>query len=53
MRSTSNKTARIQEFLTTPANVRVHYTPTYSSWLSRENSGLPNSSHVTARGVFT
>lgn len=31
----SHKTARVQEFLQQHRNARLHYTPTYTSWLNQ------------------
>ena len=31
----SHKTSQVEEFLKRNAHVRLHFTPTYSSWLNR------------------
>src|SRR5712691_9422442 len=50
----AHKTARVQEFLTTHANVHIHYTPTYSSWLNQVELWFAKIERdVIARGVFT
>jgi transposase len=50
----AHKTARVQQFLTTHANVHIHYTPTYSSWLNQVELWFAKSERdVIARGVFT
>ena len=50
----SHKTPGVQAFLGEHANVTVHYTPTYSSWLNQvENWFSRIQRDVIARGVFT
>ena len=50
----SHKTAAVQTFLTEHANVTMHYTPTYSSWLNQiENWFARIQRDVITRGVFT
>ena len=50
----AHKTARVREFLTTHANVHLHYTPTYSSWLNQVELWFAKIERdVIARGVFT
>jgi transposase len=50
----AHKTKLVAEFLTTHPNVRLHYTPTYSSWLNQvENWFAKIQRHVIARGVFS
>jgi transposase len=50
----AHKTARVQEFLTTHANLHIHYTPTYSSWLNQVELWFAKIERdVIARGVFT
>ncbi|MCP3721007.1 IS630 family transposase [Paraburkholderia sp. CNPSo 3281] len=50
----SHKTPRVQEFLRQHKNVRLHYTPTYTSWLNQvENWFSRIQRDVIARGIFT
>lgn len=50
----AHKTPRVQEFLTTHANLHLHYTPTYSSWLNQVELWFAKIERdVIARGVFT
>jgi transposase len=50
----SHKTVLVQEFLAGHPNVRIHYTPTYSSWLNQvENWFARIQRDVISRGVFT
>ncbi|MFS8980802.1 transposase, partial [Cupriavidus necator] len=50
----SHKTERVQTFLEEHRNVRLHYTPTYTSWLNQvENWFGRIQRDVIARGVFT
>lgn len=50
----AHKTARVKEFLAAHANVRLHYTPTYSSWLNQVELWFGRIERdVIARGVFT
>jgi transposase len=50
----SHKTPRVQEFLRQHRNVRLHYTPTYTSWLNQvENWFSRIQRDVIARGIFT
>lgn len=50
----SHKTALVQEFLAEHSNVRIHYTPTYSSWLNQvENWFARIQRDVISRGIFT
>ena len=50
----SHKTDRVQDFLTEHRNVRMHFTPTYSSWLNQvENWFSRIQRDVITRGVFT
>ena len=50
----SHKTQRVVDFLTAHRNVRLHFTPTYSSWLNQvENWFSRIQRDVIARGVFT
>jgi len=49
----SHKTALVQEFLTQHPSVRIHYTPTYSSWLNQvENWFSRIQRDVISRGIF-
>lgn len=50
----SHKTEAVQSFLSEHANVTMHYTPTYSSWLNQvENWFARIQRDVITRGVFT
>jgi transposase len=50
----AHKTARVDEFLTKNKNVRMHFTPTYSSWLNQLELWFNKVERdVIARGVFT
>ena len=50
----SHKTPRVQEFLAANRNMRMHFTPTYSSWLNQvENWFSRIQRDVITRGVFT
>jgi transposase len=50
----AHKTERVDQFLADHPNVRLHFTPTYSSWLNQvENWFSKIERHVIARGVFT
>ena len=50
----AHKTDAVDDFLAEHANVRIHYTPTYSSWLNQvENWFSRIQRDVIARGVFT
>jgi transposase len=49
----AHKTKLVETFLETHPNVRMHFTPTYSSWLNQvENWFAKIQRHVIARGVF-
>ena len=49
----AHKTKRVAAFLEAHPNVRLHFTPTYSSWLNQvENWFAKIQRHVIARGVF-
>jgi transposase len=49
----AHKTKLVAAFLAARANVRIHYTPTYSSWLNQvENWFSKIQRHVITRGVF-
>ena len=50
----AHKTERVREFLRTHPRVRLHYTPTYSSWLNQVELWFAKIERdVIARGVFT
>jgi transposase len=50
----AHKTARVQAFLDEHPNVRLHFTPTYSSWLNQVEIWFGRiEREVIARGVFT
>lgn len=50
----NHKTQRVQAFLSEHPAVKIHYTPTYSSWLNQvENWFSRIQRNVIARGVFT
>jgi transposase len=50
----AHKTKRVEEFLGLHPNVRLHFTPTYSSWLNQVEIWLGKIERdVTARGIFT
>jgi transposase len=49
----AHKTKLVDAFLEAHSNVRIHYTPTYSSWLNQvENWFSKIQRHVITRGVF-
>src|SRR5438128_1045548 len=50
----AHKTKRVDEFLAGHANVHLHFTPTYSSWLNQVELWFAKIERdVIARGVFT
>ena len=50
----AHKTARVKEFLENHPQVRLHFTPTYSSWLNQVELWFSKIERdVIARGVFT
>ncbi len=50
----AHKTAQVDEFLDRHHNVRLHFTPTYSSWLNQVELWFAKIERdVIARGVFT
>lgn len=50
----AHKTTRVTEFLQTHSNVRLHFTPTYSSWLNQVELWFAKIERdVIARGIFT
>jgi len=50
----AHKTQRVAEFLEAHANVKLHFTPTYSSWLNQVELWFSKLQRdVIARGIFT
>ena len=50
----THKTKQVSEFLDRHANVHLHFTPTYSSWLNQVELWFARIERdVIARGVFT
>jgi len=50
----AHKTKLVADFLSLHPQVRIHYTPTYSSWLNQvENWFAKIQRHVISRGVFS
>ena len=50
----AHKTERVRTFLATHPHVRIHYTPTYSSWLNQVELWFSKIERdLIARGVFT
>lgn len=50
----THKTQRVEQFLAEHPNVRLHFTPTYSSWLNQvENWFSKIQRDLIARGIFT
>ena len=50
----AHKTKQVEQFLVEHANVPMHFTPTYSSWLNQVELWFGKiERHVIARGVFT
>jgi transposase len=50
----AQKTQKVRTFLVAQPNVRLHYTPTYSSWLNQIELWFSKIERdVIARGVFT
>jgi transposase len=50
----AHKTKRVDQFLAAHANVHLHFTPTYSSWLNQVELWFAKIERdVIARGVFT
>ena len=50
----THKTQKVRTFLAAHANVRLHFTPTYSSWLNQVELWFAKIERdVIARGVFT
>jgi transposase len=49
----AHRTSRVWEFLERNRNVRIHYTPTYSSWLNQVEIWLSKIQRdIIARGIF-
>ena len=50
----AHKTAKVQEFLHQHLNVKLHFTPTYSSWLNQVEIWFGRiEREVIARGIFS
>jgi transposase len=50
----AHKTKRVADFLADHANVELHFTPTYSSWLNQVELWFSKlERQVTAQGIFT
>ena len=50
----AHKTAKVEDFLQQHPNVRLHFTPTYSSWLNQVELWFARiERNVIARGIFT
>ena len=50
----AHKTSQVQEFLERNTNVKLHFTPTYSSWLNQVEIWFARlEREVIARGIFT
>jgi transposase len=50
---TAHRTSKVWEFLERNRNVRIHYTPTYSSWLNQVEVWFTKIERdVIARGIF-
>jgi transposase len=50
----AHKTSKVADFLETHRNVKLHFTPTYSSWLNQVEIWFARiEREVIARGVFT
>jgi transposase len=50
----AHKTKQVEEFLEAHAKVKLHFTPTYSSWLNQVEIWFARiEREVIARGVFT
>lgn len=50
----AHKTDRVRQFLATHPRVRIHYTPTYSSWLNQVELWFSKIERdLIARGIFT
>jgi transposase len=52
--ASAHKATKVEAFLKTHPNVRLHFTPTYSSWLNQVELWFSKSTRdVLARGIFT
>ena len=52
-RLSAHRTSKVWEFLERNRNVRIHYTPTYSSWLNQVEIWFSKIQRdVIARGIF-
>jgi transposase len=50
----AHKTSKVEEFLEHNSNVKLHFTPTYSSWLNQVEIWFARlEREVIARGIFT
>ena len=50
----AHKTTQVEQFLQRNANVNLHFTPTYSSWLNQVEIWFARlEREVIARGIFT
>ena len=50
----AHKTAKVEDFLLQHPNVKLHFTPTYSSWLNQVELWFARIERdVIARGIFT
>lgn len=50
----AHKTSKVEEFLHQHPNVKLHFTPTYSSWLNQVEMWFARiEREVIARGIFT
>jgi len=50
----AHKTAKVEDFLQQHPNLRLHFTPTYSSWLNQVELWFARiERNVIARGIFT
>ena len=50
----AHKTSKVEEFLERHSNVKLHFTPTYSSWLNQVEIWFARlEREVIARGIFT
>lgn len=48
----AHKTAQVKAFLEVHRNVHMHFTPTYSSWLTRSSCGSPGSSATASPAAY-
>src|SRR5215471_6443761 len=49
----AHKTKRVDAFLARHKNVRMHFTPTYSSWLNQSNCGLTRSNATSSHEEYS